>query len=624
MSVASRKQAERVLRDVMVPMRDGVRLATDIYLPEGAGRGLSVGPWPAILERTPYDKRAARANEYTRDHPDVFGREELAGFFTAAGFAVVFQDCRGRYGSEGRFTKYRGEAEDGFDTIAWIAAQDWCDGQVGTMGLSYSAHTQMAAACLNPPALAALVCDCGGFANAYQGGIRFGGALELKQVTWAFRHALRSRAAAADPVAKAALEATDIAAWFRRLPWKRGHSPLSPVPDYEDYLFQQWERGTFDDYWRIPALYAAGWHSTMRKVPSVHISGWYDPYAVTAVENFAGLSAAGHDTALILGPWTHGNRSRTFAGDVDFGPAATFEGGTGRDFVTWRVDTFRRHLVGTRLPGEPRVRYFTMGGGSGRRKPDGRMDHGGRWHIAQSWPPEDSRPVELHLSADGSLCFGGEVTDGARSYVFDPANPVPTIGGPITSGAPLMEGGAFDQRETATVFGARAPGMPLTSRPDVLVFETPPLHRPVTIAGNVSLRLFVESDRPTTDFTAKLVDVCPPNPDYPQGFAMNLCDGILRACYHAGFDQIVPLRQGSVVAIEVPMYPVANRFEVGHRIRLEVSSSNFPRFDVNPNAAAGEDLSAVLVPALNIVHCGGLHPSALRFNVVQAGSRSAV
>lgn len=599
MSVARRKPDAQALRDVMVPMRDGVRLATDVFFP------ICAGPWPALLERTPYDKRAARANEYTAAHPDVFGREELARFFTEAGFVVVFQDCRGRYGSEGRFTKYRGEAEDGFDTIAWIAAQDWCDGQVGTMGMSYSAHTQMAAACLNPPALAAMICDCGGFSNAYQGGIRYGGALELKQVTWAFRHALRSRAAAADPVARAALEATDIRAWMARMPWKRGHSPLAPVPDYEGFLFDQWEHGAFDDYWKIPALHAAGWHATMRPVPSVHISGWYDPYAVTAVENFAGLAARGHDARLILGPWTHGDRSRTHAGEVDFGPQATFEAGMGRDFVQFRIETFRRHLLGDALPSPPVVRYFVMGGGSGARGADGRMQHGGAWHSAESWPPETARPLALYLHATGALDAEPPRTDGARSFVADPESPVPTIGGPITSGAPMMEGGAFDQREPAT-------GLPVTSRPDVLVFQTEPLAAPVTIAGNVVVRLFVSSDRPTTDFTAKLVDVCPPNVDYPHGFAMNLTDGILRAAYHAGFDLARPLPEGQVTELTVALYPTANRFERGHRIRLEIASSSFPRFDVNPNHRPGDDLSATRIKALNTVHAGAATPSCLQ------------
>lgn len=610
--VASRYSDDTALRDIMVPMRDGVRLATDVFFPTNAGHG----PWPALLERTPYDKRAARVNEYTLDHPDVFGREELARFFTDAGFVVVFQDCRGRYGSDGRFTKYRGEAEDGFDTLNWVARQDWCDGQVATMGMSYSAHTQMAAACLNPPALAAMICDCGGFSNAYQGGIRYGGALEMKQVTWAFRHALRSRAAAADPVARAALEATDIRDWMRRLPWTRGQSPLTPIPDYETFLFEQWSHNTFDDYWKIPALYAAGWHETMRQIPSVHMSGWYDPYAVTAVENFTGLRACGHDTSLILGPWTHGNRSRTYAGDVDFGPDCTFEGGVRQDFVQFRIDTFRRHLLQADLPAGPRVRYFVMGGGDGRRNAAGRMSHGGAWHVAETWPPANTRATRLYLAADGGLCSEPEADAAKRSFVFAPDNPVPTIGGPITSGAPLMVGGAFDQVENDDVFGTAVAGMPLASRADVLIFETAPLTRPVTIAGDVAVRLFVSSDRPTTDFTAKLVDVCPPNEDYPHGYAMNLTDGILRACYRDGFDRARALPQNEVVEATIRLYPTANRFEVGHRIRIEVSSSNFPRFDVNPNYEVGNDLSAVRVAAINTVHIGAGHPSALNVHVM--------
>lgn len=612
MSVADPRPADAALRDIMVPMRDGVRLATDVFFPQGAGRG----PWPALLERTPYDKREARVNEYTLTHPEVFGREELARFFTDAGFAVVFQDCRGRYGSEGRFTKYRGEAEDGFDTLDWIARQDWCDGQVATMGMSYSAHTQMAAACLNPPALAAMICDCGGFANAYQGGIRFGGALELKQVTWAFRHALRSRAAAADPVAKAALEATDLCDWMRRLPWREGHSPLSPIPDYEKFLFEQWRHNSFDEYWKIPALYSAGWHGTMRKIPSVHISGWYDPYAVTAVENFSGLRDAGHEVSLILGPWTHGNRSRSYAGDVDFGPDCTFEAGSGQDFVRFRIDTFRRHLLGADLPAGPPVRYFVMGGGDGRRNEAGRMRHGGVWHVAEAWPPETSVPSRLFLGAEGSLTRTPPEGAGRRSFVFDPENPVPTIGGPITSGAPLMVGGAYDQVETQDMFGAATPGMPLTSRTDVLVFETPALQQAVTLAGNVSVRLFISSDRPTTDFTAKLVDVYPPTKDYPHGYAMNLSDGILRTCYRDGFEHQSPLPEQGVVCITIRLYPTANRFEIGHRIRLEISSSNFPRFDVNPNHEVGNDLSAVKCRALNTLCFGSEYPSCLQFSVL--------
>lgn len=605
MSVVASAARASVLRDIMVPMRDGVRLATDIFLPNGAG------PWPVLIERTPYDKRAARANEYTLTHPEVFGREELAGFFTDAGFAVVFQDCRGRYGSEGRFTKYRGEAEDGYDTLVWIVAQPWCNGLIGSMGLSYSAHTQMAMAALAPPGLAAMIVDCGGFSDAYQGGIRFGGALELKQVTWAFRHALRSRAAAADPVARAALEATDIADWFRRMPWKRGHSPIAPIPDYEDYLFEQWENGSLGPYWQVPALYAKGYHHRMKPVPSVHLSGWYDPYAVTAIENFQELGALGHPVHLVLGPWTHGNRSRSHAGDVDFGAEAPFDGAIGADFVRWRIDYFRRTLLREPLPEEPSVRIFVMGGGSGRKRPDGRLDHGGRWLAASAWPPAEAVPVDLHLRADGGLSEAPAEGAGVRSFRFDPERPVPTVGGPITSGAPVMQGGAYDQREGADVFGCLPPYLPLAARPDVLVFETPPLERPVTLLGDIAVTLFASSDRPTTDVTAKLVDVHPPSADYPQGYAMNLCDGILRACYRHGFERPVPLVPGDVAKLIVRLYPTANRFLPGHRIRLEISSSNFPRFDVNPNVAAGEDLSPVRLPAINSIHCGPQTPSRL-------------
>ncbi|MCH8531214.1 MAG: CocE/NonD family hydrolase [Saccharospirillum sp.] len=608
MSVASPNPHDTTSQwDIMVPMRDGVRLATDVFFPEPAAQG----PWPVILERTPYDKCAPRANEYTVAHPEVFGREELARFFTRAGFVVVFQDCRGRYGSEGHFVKYRSEAEDGFDTIEWIAKQPWCDGQVGTMGLSYSAHTQMAAACLNPPALAAMICDCGGFSNAYQGGIRYGGALEMKQVTWAYRHALRSRAAAEDPVVKAALETTDLRDWIKRMPWKRGLSPLSPVPEYENFLFEQWEHSLFDDYWKIPSLYAAGWHDQMRAVPSVHISGWYDPYAVTAVENFKGLRKAGHDTSLILGPWTHGNRSRSCAGDVDFGYQSTFDEALGTDFVQFRIDLFRRHLQGAVQPESPRVRYFVMGGGAGERNEHGQMSHGGRWHVADSWPPEATQPITFYLGSTGRLSLEHTDPPGAKHYVFDPADPVPTIGGPITSGAPIMVGGAFDQRETAEIFGAKASGLPLASRPDVLVFETDPLEEAVTLAGDLAVTLFVSSDRPTTDFTAKLVDVYPPNLDYPHGYAMNLTDGILRACYRDGFEQALPLQPDEVSKLTIKLYPTANRFEAGHRIRLEISSSNFPRFDVNPNFEAGNDLSATRLRAINGVHMGVDYPSRL-------------
>lgn len=587
------------MRNIMVPMRDGVRLATDLFFPGGEG------PWPVLLERTPYDKTAPRGNEFTVDHPEVFDREELAHFFVDAGFVVAFQDCRGRYLSEGRFTKYLGEAEDGFDTLAWLERQPWCNGRIGTFGLSYSAHTQLSAAALNPAGLAAMVLDCGGFSNAYQGGIRFGGALELKQATWAFRHALRSREAAEDPQKRAALERIDLVDWFRRMPWSRGNSPLSAVPGYEDYLFDLWEKTLFDDYWRVPSLYGAGYYDQMPAVPSVHISGWYDPYAVTAVENFRGLQARGHPTALILGPWTHGMRSKTFAGDVDFGPQSTFDAGVGKDYVTWRIDFFKQALD-RNAHGEPPVRVFVMGGGTSQVLPSGRRDHGGAWITSTSWPPAEAKPCSLYLDASNRLSFTPPAQKARYEYRADPSNPVPTIGGPITSGAPLMEGGAYDQRTDKRFFSDGPVGAATAERDDVVVFETGPLEEDVVLVGDVKLVLYASSDAENTDFTAKLVDV------YPDGFAMNLCDGILRACYRNGFDKAEPLTPGRVEPFTITLYPTANRFAKGHKIRLEVSSSNFPRFDICPNTTPGNDLTPQRKIAQNTIVTGPDYRSALQ------------
>src|ERR1700722_11299323 len=218
-------------RDVMIRARDGIGLATDLYRPDGGG------PFPVILERTPYDKSAPSRSERTAAVAAPRSGAEVATYFVAHGYAVAYQDCRGRYRSEGRFTKYLSEAEDGFDTLAWLVKQPWCNGRIATMGLSYAAHAQMALGCLDPPGLAAQYLDCGGFSNAYRSGIRHGGAFDLKQAPWASRNAL---ADARDPTVKAALEAEDIAVWMARMPWRRGDSPLKAEPRYEDNLFGQW------------------------------------------------------------------------------------------------------------------------------------------------------------------------------------------------------------------------------------------------------------------------------------------------------------------------------------------------------------------------------------------------
>lgn len=613
-----------VERDVMVAMRDGVRLACDLYRPARDGRAVEEA-FPVILERTPYGKGQISRAERTAASATPLTREEVAAYFVRHGYAVVFQDCRGRYGSEGEFVKYLSDANDGYDTVVWLTKQSWCNGSVCTMGLSYAAHTQAALACLNPPGLAAMFLDSGGFSNAYQSGIRQGGAFELKQATWAFTNARVSPTMQADPVASAALASVDIKDWFMRMPWKRGHSPVRWAPEYEDYLFEQWTHGTFDEFWQQPGIYAEGFYDRYADVPMVHMSSWYDPYTRTATDNYVALSARKRGPVrLILGPWTHGNRSVTYAGDVDFGPDATLDGQGAEDYLALRLRWFDRwaRSIDNGVDTELAVRIFVMGGGSGKRTAEGRLDHGGHWRAEADWPLPATRFTPYYLHDDGSLSAVEPEEDVApRAYTSNPRHPVPTIGGTISSGAPVMEGGAFDQREEPRFFGSRPPYLPLASRPDLLVFQTAPLDEDVEVTGPITVRLWVSSDCPDTDVTAKLIDSYPPSEDFPHGFAMNLTDGILRMRYRDSWEQPSPMTSGEIYEIAITPFPTGNCFKRGHRIRLDIASSNFPHFDINPNTGGPEGTDQSVRVATNRVHVDRAHPSQIVLPVIPADRR---
>ena len=588
---------------LMVPMRDGVRLATDVYLPDGGG------PFPVIMERTPYGRAETSRSEITAVNRTPATRAKLASWFTPHGYAVVYQDTRGRYGSEGRFVKYLSDGEDGFDTCAWLRDQPWCDGRICTMGLSYAAHTQAALGCLDPPGLVAQVLDCGGFVNAWRSGIRQSGAFELKQATWAFKNALVSPEAQADPVLRAALAGEDIREWFTRMPWQPGHSPLRHHPDYEAYLFDQWTHGAFDDFWQQLGICTERWHERYSRATCVHMSSWFDPYPLTATGNYLGLKRAGRGgQRLILGPWTHGDRSDTCFGDVEFGADAALDSWAG-DWRAYRLCFFDRVVKGTRLH-EPAVRIFVMGGGSGRRNAAGKLEHGGRWITAVDWPPPGVEFAAFHLHGDGRLDRTPPAPDRAPlSYDFDPSHPVPTIGGAMSSLDPVAYAGAWDQTEGPEFFGCTPPYLPLASRRDVLVFRTLPLVAPLQVVGPIDAEFFVATDGPDTDFTAKLIDVHPPSADYPKGYAMILTDGILRLRYAE--DPAHPrLRQpGEVVKVRITLFPTANLFLPGHRIRLDISSSNFPKFDVNPNTGEPEGMARRRRVAVNTVFVDAGRPS---------------
>src|SRR5919108_239148 len=615
----------RVEREIMVPMRDGIKLACDVYRPAAAGQTVP-GAFPVILERTPYGKGQTSRSEISRHRPErPQSRQEVAAFFVRHGYVVVYQDCRGRYGSEGAFEKYLTEATDGYDTCAWLVRQSWCNGRIGTMGLSYAAHTQMALASLNPPGLAAMFVDSGGFSNAYQSGIRQGGAFELRQATWAYNNALKSPRVLADPQRRATLEAVDLHQWFAQMPWQPGHSPVTAAPEYEAYLFEQWTHGVFDDYWAQPGLYAAGYYAQSADVPQVHMSSWYDPYIRTATENYQGLVTRKRGPVrLILGPWTHGNRSYSYAGDVDFGPAATLDDNLAPDFCALRLRWFDRWLrcVDNGVETEPAVRVFVMGGGSGRRNVAGRLEHGGHWRPAATWPLPDTQFTPYYLHTHGALSPDTPAAAAPpRTYRHDPTHPVPTIGGPISSGEPIMVGGAFDQRETPAFFGARPPYGPLAERPDILVFQTAPLTQAMEVTGPIVVHLWITSDCPDTDFTAKLIDVYPPNTDYPDEYAMSLTGGILRVRYRDAWESATLMQPGQVYAIRIALFPCSNWFAPGHRLRLDIASSNFPQFDLNFNTGEPEGMSTHRRVATNTVYVDQARPSHVLLPLMPTAER---
>lgn len=262
------------------------------------------------------------------------------------------------------------------------------------------------------------------------------------------------------------------------------------------------------------------------------------------------------------------------------------------------------------------VRYFRMGGGSGARTAQGRLDHGGAWRSADHWPVPGTQPTAWHLHADGRLAREPAPQPGVRSYRFDPACPVPTLGGSITSGEPLMFAGAYDQVTHENTFAARPPYGPLAARGDVLVFQTEPLQQDLEVTGTVTIELQVSSSAPDTDFTAKLIDQYPPSADHPQGYAMNITDGILRCRYRNSWEQPELMTPGEVVSITIEPMPTSNLFRKGHRIRLDISSSNFPRFDVNPNTGAPEGSAGPRQVAINSVHLGGCYASRIVLPVV--------
>jgi putative CocE/NonD family hydrolase len=580
-------------RNVMMRLADGTRLASDLYLPAGGG-----GPWPALLERTPYDKLGPAG-------------VLAAKFFAGHGYAVVLQDVRGRFASEGEWYPFGNEGPDGVETVAWVRAQPWCDGRVATIGLSYSSCTQTGLAALNPPGLAAQFVSQG-FHNYYTASMRQGGALEVRFVLYAFMMATTSKEAAADPVKRVALRQAwgDIRSWLGRHPLKPGLSPLRHVPSYERWLLDIWQHGEYDDYWRSRPAYSIDELYDQHADVPIHLLGsWYDSYARSTVTNYVELGRRKRGPVrLIMGPWIHGgaNLDLSHAGDAEFGPDAPL------GYNHFRLRWFDAVLKGrpNGMLETPPVRIFVMGGGSGRKVlGTDRLDVGGRWRFEHEWPLRRTEYTPFYLQPGGGLARSKAPADAAPSrYIFDPADPVPTIGGNISVGYDLMPGGGFDQRGGRHVSGPRDP-LPLSARPDVLVFSTPALDRDVEVTGTVAVKLWAASTAPDTDFTAKLIDVYPPNADYPDGYELNIGDSIIRARYRNSWDTPELLDPGTIYEFTITLYPASVVFQRGHQIRLHISSSNFPRFDVNPNTGGPLGRELVRQTAVQTVFHDAAHPS---------------
>jgi putative CocE/NonD family hydrolase len=595
--------------NVMIPMRDGIKLAADIYRPTVQGT-LVEEKLPVLLQRTPYDKKKA---EYV----------EQGRFFTRHGYVVVIQDCRGRYKSEGAFTKYQNEPKDGYDTVEWLAGNlPYGNGEIGMWGLSYGAHVQACAAKLHPPHLKTLVVNMGGTSNGWDHAVRNHGAFELKQLTWAFTQVAEETE---DPLVKDMLTIEDVGEWFQALPWRKGLNPLSVVPNFEKYIFEMMTHGDYDDYWKDMGSNWMEYYRQTADIPMIHISGWYDAYCGTAIQNYLGLSRIEKSPVrLLIGPWLHGEVTQTFSGEVDFGSDAVIP-----DFYReWQGRWFDHFLKGKKngVGEEPAIKLFIMGTGDGHKDENGRLSHGGYWRTEKDWPLPGTQFTNYYFHGDGSLSptLPGS-NEPPTTFTYDPRHPVPTIGGSMAASRPLFVGGAFDQREKEFAgdpekgfYGSRPPYLPLKARPDVVVFQTEPLREDVEVSGPVVIKLHASSTAVDTDFTAKLIDVYPPSKDFPCGFEMNLTDGIIRARYRNSSQKQELMEPGKVYLFTIEPFGTANVFKKGHRIRIDISSSNFPKFDCNPNTGEPLGQNRRVVRADNTVYHDQARPSHVILPLIPA------
>ena len=572
----------KVETNLPVKMRDGIVLYADVYRPDGPG------PFPVVLQRTPYDKSAP--GSFTNLDPLKAARN---------GYAVVIQDTRGRYASDGQFYCFRDEVNDGYDTVEWAAAQTWSTGKVGMYGASYVGATQWLAALSRPPHLTTILPNVTA-SNYHEGWTYQGGAFELGfNVSWTLAQLTLANFGAISSVKDVGperrqqlIEAVNgMESSFLHLPTKE----LPPLLDgLADYYYDWLAHPEYDDYWK--ALCIEDNHSRLG-VPAYNIGGWYDIFLGGTIRNFLGMrSNGGTDDArrgqkLLIGPWQHSSRGTSVVGDHYFGLAAD---AMAADLDGVHLRWFDYWLKGTDngILDEPPVRIFVMGDNV--------------WRDEQEWPLARAQNTDYYFHSRGkanSLHGDGELSaqppgeEPPDVYLYNPADPTPTRGGALCCNPYFAANGAFDQRD-------------IEARPDVLVYTMPPLERDLEVTGPVTVSLWAATSATDTDFTAKLVDVC------EDGCARNLTDGIIRARYRESTSRASMVEPGRAYLYTIDLWATSNVFQQGHRIRVEISSSNFPRFDRNTNTGNVIAGDANFKPALQTVLHDAEHPSHITLPVV--------
>ena len=575
----------KVELDVPARMRDGTVLRADIYRPDANGK------FPVLLKRTPYDKSVAVRRTAYLDPIRA----------ASHGYAVVIQDVRGRYASEGDFSPFFQEMNDGYDTIEWCAGQPYSSGRVGMFGRSYHGATQWLAACKTPPALQAIYpgITASDYHEGwtYQGGAACWGFL----VSWAtnalaldnFAKLSRDKGFSSDVRRRLVRAIDDLEQGFRFL-------PLRDYPHLRDGLapyFYDWlAHPSADDYWRPVKI--EDYHDRIQ-VAAFNAGGWFDIFLKGTIRNFTGIRARGPQEVrgrqrLVIGPWHHTAPFPSVSGSTYFGKGAgevttDLPGTLIRWYDHWLKDEDNGIVT------EPPVQLFIMGKNF--------------WRHESDWPLPQTQATRYYFHSDGkanTLNGDGRLdrdTPGSEPpdiYVYDPRDPVPSRGGGMCCYDYFVVGGCYDQRA-------------IEVRPDVLCYTSAPLEQDLEVSGPVTVTLFAVSSAPDTDFTAKLADVC------PCGCVRNLADGIVRARYRESLSTPSLVQPGAAYRYDVDLVATANVFQRGHRIRVEISSSNFPRFDRNPNTGREIAGETELRPALQTVLHDAAHPSHISLPIIPAG-----